>query len=190
MILQNLKDLHSSMGKQGIGRYRFDYKHGKVKFDIFFFIDSKPNILLFGACGGNFSFEIDVDESFSINPNLPKETYKKLCALLCLKFDPSNRFSPAAFFFEFDQLLPKGASTTQIARPEEIIVYHQNLEEAHKRWFCGWRDNNHRGQSVTFANLEKTRKLLGERVFQRCKLKNISSCWTDDSSRATEICLT
>jgi hypothetical protein len=186
MQIDGLKTLYSNMQRQGIDRYRFCFKHGRTRFDVFFFTDREPFVLLFGVHGQNISFEIEVQTGFRIEAKLDKETYGKLCSVLGLVYDPHNHFSPATFFETFNRHIPTYVNHDHIVRPEELIQYCRNVEEPNKMWFCGWRDNTSRGQSVTTENLRKTRLLLGEPSYSICKERNISSCWTDDQSRAME----
>ena len=97
MKLEGLKSLYGSMKSQGIERYKFDYKVGKAVFNVFLFIDSSPFILLFGARGQNFSFELEVKAGFTIDPQIDREAYRQLCRILDLEYDPTQPFSPRKF---------------------------------------------------------------------------------------------
>jgi hypothetical protein len=171
------------MQDQEIDRYRFGYANGKAAFDVFFFIDEIPFILLFGVKGDNYCFEIEILKGFQINLPLCKEIYTNLCRILGLKYDPSNRFSPKDFFEQFNTFIPSIANKTSEAKPHEFAKYYPHIEEANKVYFLGWRDNKIRGEKVTPENLLKTRKLLGSKVSEMSLSKNISSCWTDDPAK-------
>lgn len=174
---------------QGIERYRFEYKCGKATFDVFFFIDSSPYLFLFGMKAENFSFEIEVKHGFVIDHTLDKETYKRLCEVLGLKYDPERPFSPWNFFSEFNGKIPDKALTAQVAKPHDVAPYKKIIEEEKKIYFVGWRDNYRWDTTVQKTNLDKTRELLGERAYKRCKEKNISSCWTDQKNKAIDFSL-
>ena len=189
MKLEGLKSLYGSMKSQGIERYKFDYKVGKAVFNVFLFIDSSPFILLFGARGQNFSFELEVKAGFTIDPQIDREAYRQLCRILDLEYDPTQPFSPRKFFGEFDTKIPHQASIDLIAKPHDIAPYRHIAEESEKIYYLSWRDNNIRGNHVKEKNLDKTRKLLGEVAYLRCKDKNISSCWTDCADKAVEMVL-
>ncbi|MFA6413820.1 MAG: DUF6037 family protein [Syntrophales bacterium] len=184
MKLDGLRQLYRSMKDQEIDRYRFGHKHGKASFDVFFFIDEKPFILLFGVKGDRFGFEIEILPGFQINLPLDKEIYTNLCRVLGLQYDPNNRFSPKDFFEQFDRYVPIRADKSAEAKPHETAKYYPDLEDANKIYFIGWRDNKIRGEKVTAANLLKTRKLLNVKVYEMSFLKNVSSCWTDDPAKA------
>lgn len=186
MKLEGLVPLYKSMKSQGIDRYRFEYRCGKATFDVFFFIDGSPFLLLFGVKAENFSFEIEVKQGFVIDHKLDKETYKRLCEVLGLEYDPERPFSPWNFFSEFNGKVPALASPEQKAKPHDVAPYQSIVEEENKIYFMGWRDNYKRGTNVQESNLDKTRKLLGEQAYLRCKEKNISSCWTDQKSKAVD----
>ncbi|HPL66620.1 MAG TPA: DUF6037 family protein [Smithellaceae bacterium] len=189
MKLDGLKPLYRSMKDQEIDRYRFGYTNGKASFDVFFFIDESPFILLFGVKGDKLSFEIEIFPGFQINLPLCKETYNNLCMILGLKYDPSNRFSPKDFFSQFNISIPSTANKTSEAKPHEFAKYYPHLEEANKVYFLGWRDNQTRNEHVTTENLLKTRKLLGVKVSEMSLSKNFSSCWTDDPAKAKKFFL-
>lgn len=179
MKLDGLRAIYKEMKVQEIERYRFRYQCNKVTFEVFFFIDETPFKLLFGLIGGSFSFDLDVKRGFQINPELPKLKYYKLCEVLGLKHDPNNPFSPAAFFREFDRQIPRRVNRRQEAQPHQIARYCQNVEEADKIYFCGWLNNNVRGNNVSPENLKKTKLLLGLKAYEICQAKNTSSKWTD-----------
>lgn len=189
MKLDGLRPLYRSMQEQKIDRYRFGYVHGESSFDVFFFIDESPFILLFGVKGGSYGFEIEILPGFSINLPLCKEIYNNLCMILGLKYDPSNRFSPKNFFEQFNRSIPPFANKTSEAKPQEIAKYYSRLEEANKAYFLGWKDNKIRGEHVTIENLLKTRKLLGVKVSEMSLSKNFSTCWTDDPAKAKKFFL-
>ena len=184
VILNGLVALSKSMKDQDIDRYRFEYRHGKALFDVFFFIDEKPYVLLFGAKGENFSFEVIVSCKFEIEIYLDNTTYYGLCRVLQLRYNPDNRFSTRGFFEEFNQATPSKAKVTSIPEPHEIANYRSVAEEEDKTFFLSWRNNAKRGDQVSETNLMKTKQLLSYKAFERCKDKNISSCWTDDSTKA------
>jgi Family of unknown function (DUF6037) len=188
MKLDRLEPLYQSMRFHNIERYRFEYKVRVAVFDVFFFTDESPFLLLFGVKAKNFCFELKVDpSSFIIDHQLDPLTYKGLCKVLELEYDPKNPFSPWKFFSEFNSKIPKVAFANQKSKPQDVAQYRSFSEEPDKIYFCGWSDNDKLGKKV--QNLDKTRALLGEKAYQRCKTKNISSCWTANEKRAIEVTL-
>lgn len=93
MKLGELAPLYKDMRAQKLDRIRFDYRHGRVSFDVFFFIDESPYLLLFGARGYNVAFEVEVRPGFEIDPRLDNADFRALCNALGLVFNPDNRFS-------------------------------------------------------------------------------------------------
>jgi hypothetical protein len=172
------------MKNQNIDRYRFDYQYGKAHFDVFFFIDESPFVLLFGAKGGKFSFERLVKNGFLLDIHLDHTTYKDLIKFLDIQ--GKTPFSTLKFFQDFDSKIPTIAKKENTAKPEEIIKY-RSVEEAEKIYFWKWLNNEKQGNRVSEKNLEKTKKLLGLQTYMRCKEKNISSCWTDDISKKSDV---
>jgi hypothetical protein len=165
MKLEGIINLYKSMRQQNIDRYRFEYKHGKALFDVFFFIDETPFILLFGAKGDTLTFTVEVNRGFIIQTNLEKNIYKKLCKFLGLTHKGERPFSPKIFFGEFNKKLPKEADINSKPKPHHIAKYCKVSEEKDKIYFVGWRDNNLRGEKVTPSNLEKTKTLLGHKAY-------------------------
>ena len=186
MKLDGLKLIYKGIKAQGIERYRFRYQYNKVTFEVFFFIDETPFKLLFGVLGGSFAFELIVERGFRINPELPKQKYYELCEVLGLSYDPNNRFRTTAFFQEFNRKLPKIVHKRQEAQAHQIARYYRNVEEADKIYFFGWLNNDICGKKVSLKNLEKTKLLLGFKVYEICKAKNMSSKWTDIPSNAVK----
>ncbi|MCP4218841.1 MAG: rloe protein, partial [bacterium] len=105
ITLDGFKDLYASMREQNIERHLFDYKFLGVEFNVFFFIDGRPFILLFGVKGANVCFEIEVREGFQVDNSLERDLYDKLCNIL--GYDPKNRFYPNKFFEAFNKKIPR-----------------------------------------------------------------------------------
>lgn len=184
MKLDGLATLYKDMRAKKLERIRFDYRHGRVSFDVYFFIDGSPFVLLFGARGYNVAFEVNVERGFEINPRMSSDDYKALCAALGLVYDPDKPFSPKAFFETFSKHIPTAVPTNHAVRPQDVVRFRRDVEEADKVYYCGWRDNTVRGETVTEKNLRKTRELLGQKAYERCKAKNLSTCWTDNREKA------
>jgi hypothetical protein len=182
VILTGLKSLFKSMRRQDLERVRFQYIHGRVAFDVFFFIDEDPFCLLFGAVMFNVAFELAVRPGFEVDPHLPPEAYGALCKALGLRYDPQNPFSVKAFLTQFNAQIPSEIGPNTV-RPEQILQYRRDVEEVEKIYFFQWRDNSVRGENVTPENLLKTRRILGISAYEVCKRRNISSCWTDDPAK-------
>lgn len=182
MILGGLKYLHSKMMAAGMGRAVFPWHNGKGHFDVVFFGDERPMALLFGLQGKQFAFERRVESDYSINTFMG-DKYAELCdALGIVNADPGNAFSTNKFFADFAKHIPQTLTTVAVPRPAQLVSYRRVAEEADKIYFLGWL--NHSEQShVTADNLDKTKALLGQEAWERCKGSNISSRWTDDPSK-------
>ncbi|MCT7295579.1 DUF6037 family protein [Ralstonia sp. CHL-2022] len=187
ITIEGLRLLHKSMRTLGMDRYRFRHKHGRAEFDVMFFTDSAPYLLLFGVRGHALAFDFEVHRGYQVDPTLPNDKYKALCRVLGLSFDPNNPFSVKAFLSDFDARLPTEASTDGRVKPEDLAPYRRDVDEAHKIYFMGWRNHKGHETDVTDKNLTKTRTLLGERYYEMCKARRISSVWTDDSSKAIAV---
>lgn len=178
IVLNGLDPLHKSMLTQGISRQKFLYKHLSVQFDVYFFIDESPYELLFGVKGHNFAFTVIVQSDFTVAPYMKREDYFRLRKILGLEDGSGSAFSITAFLKEFNKKIPAIASTSAVPEPQEISVT-RDIDEAHKRFFFGWRNNDIRGERVSDKNLNKTKELLGVPTYESCLKHNISSKWTD-----------
>ncbi|KEK22138.1 DUF6037 family protein [Bacillus gaemokensis] len=183
MKLNGLVNLYEEMKRQEIKRYRFDFTFNKVTFDVFFFIDESPFKLMFGAKLRNFYFELDVKPGFNINTYLG-EKYNELCEVLGLEYDPDNHFKSSYFFEEFNQRIPVIVNVNNRPQPHEVATYRRDVEESERIYFWGWLNHGNSGKGVTPENLKKTEKILGVDAYNTCKIRNISSRWTDERSKA------
>lgn len=93
-----------------------------------------PFKLIFIQINGDFTLSIDVEIGFKINPNLEREDYKALCKTLGLKFDPNNRFSPFAFFEEFNTKIPQQPKD-KISYEKIYSFYESDFEESEKIYY-------------------------------------------------------
>lgn len=196
MKLTGIESLYKDMRSKNIDRYKFDFKYAEVEFDIIFFIDEKPFILMFGVKKSNFYFEIEIKNGYTIIPYFEKKVYDTLIKLFKFEDRGNDVFKPIYFFETLNERIPKFAIKKNIAKPSEIARYRRDVEESDKIYFWGWidheknRSENHDYKgNVSDKNLEKTRKLLGYKAYLRCKEKNISSKWTDDESKEIEYTL-
>jgi len=188
--LTGIEKLYKDMKSKKIDRYKFDFHYAEVEFDVIFFIDEKPFVLMFGVKKSNFYFEIEMKNGYTIIPYFENNVYDTLMKLFKFKSGGGDIFKPIYFFEALNKHFPKSANTKSIPKPSDIGRYRREVEEADKIYFWGWIDHeknrkenqNYKG-NVSDTNLEKTRKLLGYKAYLRCKKKNISSRWTDDGSK-------
>jgi hypothetical protein len=184
--LTTLEDLLPRMAHAGVDRCRFRFQIHAGEFDVFFFADSSPFVLAFGAIGRNFYFEINVDPRTLETPGVfARDVYYKLCEILDLRANPANRFTPSVFLQRLNEAM-KGVAFHKVT-PRDIAVHRRDVEESAKVYFFGWLDNTVAGSHVTSENLAKTRMWLGEKAYIRCRDRNISSRWTDDPKKAKPI---
>lgn len=187
MKLDGIIDLYKDMKQSNIDRYKFPFTYNKVNFDVFFLIDSSPFILMFGVKAHNFYFELEVKNGFYISDKISQDKYKELCEILGLQYDPNNPFKPSYFFNEFNKSIPKKMKIKAKVLPQDIGYYKKQVEESDRIYFIGWRNNNVAREEVSEDNLEKTRQLISEQAYTRCKDKNISSRWATDEKAAIEV---
>jgi hypothetical protein len=186
VVLSALRVLVREMRQRRIERMRMAYRHGRVEFDVFVFTDEAPFCVLFGAKRINLAFELAVRPGFEIDTFLAPPTYKALCKALDVTFDPEKPFSVRAFLQHFSRSIPQALPEDCEALPHEVAAYRRDVEDSARIYFCGWRDNTAHGERVSETNLHKTQRLLGERAYQNCRRRNMSSCWTDDQSRRVD----
>ena len=91
----------------------------------------------------------------------------------------------AAIFAEFNRHIPQQAAADQSPTPDDVVRYYPDIEEAHKRFFCVWLNNNKQGNTVSAKNLAKTRRIFGQRVHDFAQRHNQSTKWTHIEDDAT-----
>lgn len=186
MQLTGLHPLYSSMRQQDIGRIKFRYHHNHLVFECLFFAETAPFELVMGCLGHNFAIFINVHPGYVITPYIePKDTYFALREALFRGHGSANRFDPVVFFAEFNRCIPAQAAPYQTPSADDVARYYPDIEDAHKRFFCGWLDNNRQGNEVSVTNLAKTRRLLGQRAHDFAQRRNQSTRWTHEQSKAT-----
>ena len=122
---------------------------------------------------------------FEITPYIePKETFFALREALFQGQGSARRFDPVAFFTEFNRHIPGHATPDQTATSDDVVRWYPDIEDAHKRFFCGWLDNSKQGNKVSSTNLTKTRRLLGQRTHDFAQRRNQSTRWTHEQSKA------
>lgn len=181
MQLTGLKSLYADMKRQKLERTIFKVLINNISFEVIYFIDSSPHSLAIGVKGKNFFFEIPVEKGFHIKTWLG-ENYSKVCEILGLKYDETNKYSSNKFFSEINKGIPSKVTNINIPTYKDIAPYRRDVEEADRIYFYGWKENDKTGGNVKPKNLEKTRAWLGENAFRMCKKYNVSSRWTDVSS--------
>lgn len=185
MHLNGLQPLYRSMRDQDMGRTKFRYQHNHLVFECLFFADVKPFELIMGCLGYNFAIFLEVRDGFKIRPYIePKETFFALRNALFQGQGSTNRFDPLAFFTEFNRHIPNHAVPGHTPTPDDVVRYYPDIEDANKRFFCGWLDNTKQGNQVSATNLAKTRRLLGQRAHDLALRRNLSTRWTHEQSKA------
>ena len=125
-------------------------------------------------------FEIEIDKKYCAKTNI--EDYKELILYLEIKYDPNHTFKPVDLFEALNNKISKKFQRKpNCSEVVSVASKRRRVEEADKIYFCGWR-NNPTGYNVSEMNIEKTRIAFGDKIAAMCKLKNVSSCWTNISS--------
>lgn len=176
-----LKTLHEDMKIKKEDRAIFPFSYNKKDFSCIFLTDIKPMKLYLSTLGSNpIVFEIKINEEYCANTFL--DDYKKLIDYLEIKYNPNHIFKPKDFFEALNKKIPNVFQTKPSYSEVVRVVSNKTvIEEKDKIYFCGWR-RNPPGESVSKMNLEKTRTAFGDKLANICKLKNVSSCWTDKPS--------
>lgn len=177
----SLKILHDDMKIKKEERAIFPFTYNCKDFSCIFLTDINPMRLYLSTLGNNPTvFEIGIDEKYCAKTYL--DDYKKLVEYLEIKYDPNYIFKPKDFFEALNKKIPKTFQEKPNYSDVLIVVSERrSVEEADKIYFCGWKTNPV-GKKVRDMNLEKTRSAFGDKIAAMCKLKNVSSCWTDISS--------
>lgn len=176
MKIERLRTLDRDMRRKNLTRTQFKYRHNNLVFDVLFIVEGSYE-LLFGTVGHNCSFIVEVKPGYNIDPMIkPTSVFYKLCELLHLTPDPSNRFSAKAFFSEFAAKIPEIADEKTTAQLPQSIS--PDIDDADRTVFMGWRNNTEKSGHVRGPNLDKTLKAFGPVIRDFCASRNISSRWS------------
>lgn len=175
MKLYEIQPLLKDMGRNNVKIDKFRFIYNKVEFEVIVLIDRSPFELLFGVIGYNYSFELKLYEGYELQ-ELPDSVFFELCKILKLK-PGKESLTSYKFLKYFAKKIPKKYSKIQV-QPDEIAIYKRNnIPEADKIYFCGWKIFSGCGRNA--KNFEKTKELLGDEAYEFCIKNNISSCWTN-----------
>ena len=176
-----LKILHEDMKVKNEERAIFPFTYNSKDFSCIFLTDIKPMRLYLSTLGKNpIVFEIEIDEKYCAKTYI--EDYKELILYLEIKYDPNHTFKPIDLFEALNNKISKKFQRKpNYSEVVSVASKRRRVEEADKIYFCGWR-NNPTGYNVSEMNIEKTRIAFGDKIAVMCKLKNVSSCWTNISS--------
>lgn len=179
MQLTGLQPLYRSMRAQDMGRATFRYTLNHLTFECLFFADLEPFELVMGCLGEGFAIFLEVHQGFTIKPFIePPEAFHALHNALSQHADSDHRFSAADFFAEFNRHIPDRTTPANIPSADDVVRYYPHIEDADKRYFCGWLDNNKQRNHVSSGNLAKTRRLQGQRAHDFSLRRNQSTRWT------------
>ena len=181
MKLTSIISLYKEMKQSEQLRQQFEFSYNGVTADVIFLIDQSPFVLIFGIKSSGEYFEIKIKEGFRVPDFFDPDTFEKVLRIFKIRYDPNHVYRPADFWEAFSSKIPQHARLTKKVTPSSIIHYRRNVEEADKTYFVGFRDNNKLGCQV--RNLDKTRKLMGEEAYARCKEENLSTRWTDEQGK-------
>ena len=176
-----LKILHEDMKVKKEERAIFSFIYNGKNFNCLFLMDISPMRLYLSTLGNNpIVFEIEIDKKYCAKTYI--DDYKKLIRYLEIKYDPNHTFKPIDFFEVLNNKIPKiFQRKPNYSYVLSVVSKRRMVEDIDKIYFCGWK-NNPTGYNVSDMNIEKTRSAFGDKIAVMCKLKNVSSCWTDISS--------
>lgn len=176
--LTRLRALHRDMRSKRLDRSTFSYRNNRVSVEIVFLIDEHPYALLFGVRGARpYSFELPVYPGYRVPLRFDRHL-RPLLDALGVTWNPASPFSTKLFLQDLNSHIPSYSAARDL--PTDLLASRSaavDIEEADKVYFVGWIAHNN-GRSVSTANLEKTRRLLGGRIAERCERSNVSSRWS------------
>lgn len=173
-----LRILHQDMKNNGKTRAVFPFDFNKKSFSCIFMVDIFPFRLYLTTVGIKpMVFELEIDREYKTKSYI--DCYRELVGYLEIKFDPNHKFIPDDFLSALNKKIPNRFSN-EPTYTEVLVVGSKcrSVEDEKKIYFCGWKANP-LGKKVTEMNLEKTRLAFGDQMANICKIKNISSRWTD-----------
>ncbi len=183
MRMDGLARLHASMKLVGLTRVKFRVRHNPLTFVGMFLADVTPYELALAAVGHDVVLIFTVRPGYQITPHLG-DAYGPLAAALNLGAGTGQPLMPGDFMRAIDAALPTTVGPGDRPTPADVVHVYRDVEDAHKVHLCDWRDNTVRGERVRATNLAKTRRLIDQAAHDFCKRHNLSTCWTDDPTRA------
>lgn len=143
-------------------------------------INRKPFELMFGCVGhGKCNFILTMEKGYMLSP-ISDEVFETLCRVLHLSYR-GDRFTSYKFLQHVASKVPQKYSGHKI-QPHEVAQVRNDIPDKEKIYFVRWyphiRDNKNA------KNIEKTRKLCGEKAADFCERNNISSCWSAEIADA------
>ncbi|SIC06268.1 Uncharacterised protein [Mycobacteroides abscessus subsp. bolletii] len=181
--LNELQVLYQSMKSAQRFRVQFEHRHPNngARFVVVFLADESPFKLIIVAKGKEpLVLVVSVHSGFLVYPWLEgSDIVAKLKRILGVVSGGEESFSVIKFFRELAKSVPKHVASTADAAPAVVARYYNDVDEVDKVYFLHFMlhtGNRHASK----MNLDKTRKLLGERCYQECLERNISSCWSAD----------
>lgn len=172
-----LESLHNNMKLNDMERVVFPFRYNEKGFSCIFITDILSYRLYLSTLGDKpTTFELKINNKYETSSYM--EEYNKLIEYLEIKYDPNHKFKPNDFFRSLNSKIPENCNNKPNYKDVILIAAsHREIEEPNKIYFCGWKNNIVR--NVTDGNLEKTRSAFGDELAELCRIKNISSCWTD-----------
>ena len=172
-----LESLHNNMKLNDMERVVFPFRYNEKGFSCIFITDILLYRLYLSTLGDKpIIFELEINNKYETSSYI--KDYSKLIEYLEIKYDTNHKFKPNDFFSSLNNKIPKNCNNKPNYKDVILIAAsHREIEEPNKIYFCGWKNNIVR--NVTDGNLEKTRSAFGDELAELCRIKNISSCWTD-----------
>lgn len=176
--LASLELLYRCMQSQGMGKAQFEFQFRTLTFRVIYIAEQFPHELLLGCRQHNLFIVVNVSRDFVIGTYLGDQ-YKPLMDALGIRSSKDDPFSPGIFFDALRTAIP--TSTTKDREPTitDIAGNRRDVEDADKIYFVGWLHHDGKRSAPTEANLEKTRRICGQAIYERCVRYHISSRWTD-----------
>lgn len=179
--LHQLEPIINEMEANEITKCIFTVQYNAHPFSCIFTIKPIPLYLYITSVGeAPFCIEREIGRDFTISTMLSNEEYHNLVRYLNLHYNKSNPFRPVAFFQSLDgQMNNINFAEARYSDFLRVVRLNRTVEEADKIYFCGWR-NNPQGYHVSQRNLEKTRLAFGDKIADKSRKLNLSSCWTNN----------
>lgn len=181
--MPGLARLHTAMQAVLIERMRFRVQHNGLIFEGVFLTDTQPYQFGLACLAHNIVIMIAVSRQYEILAHFG-DHYGAFAAAFNTGAGSAQSLKAGDFFREIDAKLPHTVTARDRARPTDLATWRSDVEEADKKFLCGWRDNNAYGTQVSATNLAKTLEWLGQAAHDWCIQYNISTRWTHEASLA------
>ena len=182
--MKKIKNIYIKMKTQNVNAVTFNVDYNRHKFSCIFILGSNSHQLYLTTIGKTpKTICVEIGKDFTAPNYLGNEEYTILANYLEFEYGKGNRFKPIEFFKGFDNKIDvNNICIPKLSTMVSTIGKFKKIDEEEKIYFVGWK-RNATNCHVSDGNYKKTSIVVGEKVAQKLRISNVSSCWSEDPSK-------